>query len=508
MSKHTSLLAGSCALLLGLSATPLHAETLVEVYAQALNSDPTFKEAEAAWLAAKENIPISQANLLPSLDLNASYNRIYSKIGAPAVWANAQQYNVVLGQPIINFASWANLHSTQDSVKAAAATYAAAAQNLMFRTVQAYIAVLEADDILQFTLAQKRSTLQDLQSAQQKYAVGLTAITGVYQAQASYDAILATEILNRNNIATALENLRAISGYSYTALNGILHQVPLATPQPAQIDRWVEMAKEESPQIKAQYYTMLAAQQNIKQMKAGFYPTLTANGNYGYSSASQLQGNTVSQSGALGLTMDLPAYSGGATLAQTRQARYNYVNASAALEYTLRNIISQTRQSYLTIVAFISQIHADLEAIKSAQNAYESTQAGYGAGTQTMIDVLQALSNLYQARQQYAEDQYDYLLGIISLKQAAGTLEFKDLVEMSAWLKKSIAVRRDAGEQNLDQAPQTHPKSEAIPLLEKTKSQPQKIILPATKNTRLSLPAPALSENHHSSVIVQSTPDA
>ncbi|HYF97909.1 MAG TPA: TolC family protein, partial [Coxiellaceae bacterium] len=151
--KKFSLAAGSCALIFGLYSSLAHADNLVEVYEQALQNDPTFKEAQATWMAAKENIPISAANLLPALDVNGTLSRIYSDLGGSTTYTTGTQYNLTVGQPIINFAYLANLRGAKASTKAATATYAAAAQNLMFRTAQAYLAVMKTYDDLHFTLA-------------------------------------------------------------------------------------------------------------------------------------------------------------------------------------------------------------------------------------------------------------------------------------------------------------------------------------------------------------------
>ncbi len=436
--KHSSLLAGCCALTLGAISTASFAENLSSVYQEALANDPTFKEAEATWMAAKENLPISLSNLLPNLSVGTGVNRNYTKIsGSSTDYNTDKQYSITLSQPIINFASWANISSTKASVKAAAATYAAAAQDLMSRTATDYFAVLQANDQLTFTLAQKRAIARQLQIAKQKYRAGATAITALYQAQSSYDAILATEISNRNILATSLQTLSTLTGRTYSDLEAVGEKIPLVIPDPKNMAQWVEMAEKQNPQIKAQQFMAIAAHESIKQQQAGFLPTLSGTGSYTYNSNNPALDSS-SKMGSIGVSLNLPVYNGGSTLAQTRQARYNYVNASAGVEYTHRSIVAQTRQSYLTIIAQISQIKADAQAIKSAKNAFEATEAGFQAGTQTMLNVLDDLSSLYQTRQQYANDRYQYIMSIIKLKQAAGILKFEDLEEINRWLKQPV----------------------------------------------------------------------
>jgi hypothetical protein len=183
---------------------------------------------------------------------------------------------------------------------------------------------------------------------------------------------------------------------------------------------------------------MLAAKETIRQEKAGFLPTVAAAASYSNNGGNGIANSTAGKMGSIGVSASLPIYNGGSTLAQTRQARYNYVAASAAFDYTHRTQVAQTRQAYMNVLAQASQIKADAQSIRSAQNAYEATQAGFSAGTQTMQDTLNDLATLYQARQQYTNDQYQYIINIITLKQSAGTLQFKDLVDINSWLSRNI----------------------------------------------------------------------
>src|SRR5437868_2389444 len=80
------------------------------------------------------------------------------------------------------------------NVKSAAASYDAAAQSLIIRVAQAYLNILLAEDNLRFTQAQKRALERQMNQAQQRYKVGLNTMTDVYQAQAAYDLMVAQEI--------------------------------------------------------------------------------------------------------------------------------------------------------------------------------------------------------------------------------------------------------------------------------------------------------------------------
>lgn len=431
------------------------AADLLQVYNQALKSDPTFTKAEADWQTAKMNFPLALTGsgvpgtgLFPNISGGVDYGTAYAQnvnIGTEGTF-QPLEFSATITQPIFNLQTWQQIASASYSVKSATARYLAAAQSLMARTAIAYFEVLRFNDNLKYILAQKKEDLRQLETARQKFKVGLIAITGVYNAQASYDADIANEIGARNNLANQLENLRAITGVGYTQLNSLMEHLPLVVPAPSNIDAWVKTANAQNYLLKSDQFAMFQASKNIDAIAAGHLPVLTAVGSYVDSSNGALLGagivaDTHFRNASGLLQLNVPITQGGYVLEATKQARYQYLSASDQLEIDHRTVVNQTRQSFLGVEAGISQIEADKEAIKSAQNQLAATRAGYIVGTRTMVDVLQSVTSLTQAQQAWANDRYDYVENIVRLKQQAGTLSPTDLVQMNRWLSSPIVFQ-------------------------------------------------------------------
>ena len=83
----------------------------------------------------------------------------------------------------------------------------------------------------------------------------------------------------------------------------------------------------------------------------------------------------------------------------------------------------------------ISRVSALKQARTSNEAALEAVKAGFDVGTRTSVDVLDAQRDLFAARRDYAQSRYRYVLDILLLKQAAGTLSENDLEEVNAWLR-------------------------------------------------------------------------
>jgi outer membrane protein len=138
--------------------------------------------------------------------------------------------------------------------------------------------------------------------------------------------------------------------------------------------------------------------------------------------------------------MEFPVYQGGSVSSQAQKAHYQYQQAGDELQKAYRNIIRQTRQSYLQIISNLGNIRANKQAIKAARSALKSSKAAYKAGTRTFVDVLDRQSEFYQAKRNYAEARYNFLIATLSLKNAAGMLSFDDIRQINSWLHKAFNV--------------------------------------------------------------------
>lgn len=451
--NHKSLFTSFCLSLAALSPN-LYATNLLEVYQDAVNSDPTFKEAQANWMANKMNLPIARTAFMPSINLSASRSRLYHKTrydpqhNLPDLYGSYTNaaYSLSLQQPIFNFQSWHALSQASNTVKAAGATFNNTIQDLIIRTTQAYCNILIAQANLRFTIAEKRAYLTQLNTAKEKYHVGLIAITPLYDARASYDNAVEQEIIDRNQLSNQREALRAITGKLYPSLKALGSQVPLVTPSPNNIQAWINRAEKQNFGLQAQHYRTLAARDNIKIQSSARLPSLSATASYSYNEATHdpnsIAGYAHTNNAEAGLSINFPIFQGGFVFTNTRQARYLYSAESAHQEWARRRALNNTRTSFLGVISGISQIKADAQAIRSQKKALETTIASYNAGTRTMVDVLAAYSTLYNNQAKYTQAQYNYIMQSLELKKQAGTLSLNDLRTINQWLTQRIRFKR------------------------------------------------------------------
>jgi len=430
--KKTALCSLVCAAL-GLFSLQASAENLQNVYQLALKKDPQVLKSAAQRDAAKAGIDISKANFLPDISLTSTVGKSREDQGAGMSATGTGYTNrLSLSQTVFNWGDWERLSNAEKTALQGQIYYNAALQGLIVRVSQAYFSVLSANDDLTFVVAEKRAVERQLEQTKQRFAVGLTAITDVHEAQAQFDSVVAREIAATNALENARESLQEITGEYHSQLSPLnTTQFKPTAPKPANVMEWVAVAEGSSLDLQARKLAVEIAQNNIDLAEAGHYPTV------GLSATKTLtDSRNIPQqdSESLNLNLNVPIYSGGATTASTEQQRANYVATSEDLELGHRSVVRQVRVNYNNVGAAIAGIKALEQAVVSAESALKATEAGFEVGTRTIVDVLISTRNLFDARRNLTKQRYDYILAVLSLKQAAGTLTEADLATVNAAL--------------------------------------------------------------------------
>lgn len=446
---------GSVCCALALFTQPLHAETLKDIYLQALENDHTFKAAQADRDAGLENRALGRAALLPQISGSGSLSEseIDSEVGnnqrpAGEYGVTSTAYGASLQQSIIDLSNWHNYARGKALANVAEAQFAAAEQNLILRTANAYFDTLEAVDTLATAKAEQDALSHQLEQTKQRFAVGLTAITEVHEAQAAYDSATANRLVAEGALGIAFEALEVLTGQSYQSLAPLLNDFPVQPPQPAAREEWVEMALKNNAALKASSFAAESAEANAKAFRSRHLPTLSGAVTYGHSELelNDLPGEipdfTQQDEDATTVRLDLsiPLFAGGSISASRRQSYNQYLSAREQYLQTQRDTVQEARSSHLNVLTSAATVKARAQAITSSRSALEATQAGYDVGTRDLVDVLNAQRNLYSAQRDYYDALYTYVVATLRLKQAAGVLAGNDINELDQWLDKSRSV--------------------------------------------------------------------
>lgn len=436
-----------CACVIALLPVTAPGEDLLAVYDLAVDSDPTLREQEQRLYATREVKPQARALLLPDFSLTGEVD--YQNVDASGTGAtgsfsrtddfSTQRAAAVVNQSVYNRADWVRLNQADDTIAQAEAEYRNAQIDLMVRVTEAYFAVLEAADRVRVSEALVAADERQLEQSKQRFEVGLVAITDVNDSQAAYDRSRANLITAENDLDNAWEALRRIIGPVSVPLARLGDRLPLAPPEPNDINVWADTALANNYAIIAAREAAEAARKDIEIERSGYYPSVGLQAGYDVS-RSGAQFNTDSDTGFVGLSVNVPIYQGGAVASRTRQAGHQFRAAQDRLDQQRRAVINQVKDAFRGILSSISDVRARQAAIVSARSSLESTQAGLEVGTRTQVDVLNAQRALFQAEFDYLAARYDYIINGVRLHQATSTLTRDVLAKGNEWLTEADVV--------------------------------------------------------------------
>ncbi len=434
-------------LLIGLSLTGFsamsQAENLLQVYQQARLSNPVLRKSAADRDAAFEKINEARSPLLPQLGLGADYDYSNGYRDSKGVNSNVTSASLQLTQTIFDMSKWRALTLQEKTAGIQDVTWQTDQQTLILNTATAYFNVLSAIDTLSYTEAQKQSIYRQLDQTTQRFNVGLVAITDVQNARSQYDTVLANEVTARNNLDNMVEALRQVTGNYYPQLAS-LNVDNFKTDKPQAVNALLKEAENRNLTLLQARLSQDLAREQIRQAQDGHLPTLnltasTGVSNTSYSGSKSAQNPDVDAGqNKVGLSFSLPLYQGGQVSSQVKQAQYNFVGASEQLESAHRNVVQTVRSSFNNVNASISSINAYKQAVVSAQSSLDAMEAGYSVGTRTIVDVLDATTTLYNAKQQLSSARYNYLINQLNIKAALGSLNEQDLLALNSTLGKPV----------------------------------------------------------------------
>jgi outer membrane protein len=454
-------------------AVGVQAESLRDIYELALENDATLKAQQAQYLAGLEDENAALSQLLPQVTASYSFQNTdtdttspgiigFDNTGVPVIGdtfdntdIDTDRYQVTLQQAIFNLPAWFSFQSGKELSKQVEANFAANQQSLIVRVVEAYLAVLRAQDNLRASKAREEAFGRQLEQNQQRFEVGLIAITDVYESQAAFDLAQVDRIADENSVAVALENLSVLTGKRHDTLDILVENFEANMPEPADRSAWVEFALANNFNLKASQYAEEAARQNAKARRMAHAPTISGTAQYSESETTgtrfqdpagifNFPPNQERDQALLGIELSVPLYSGGGISAERRRAAQLFNAAREERINLTRQTVTNARSLHMTVVNDVARVNARRQSIKSSRSALDATQAGYEVGTRNIVDVLNAQNTLFNSLRDYANSRYDYIVNTLRLKEQAGLLSPEDVITLDSFLEAAPAPTSSA----------------------------------------------------------------
>jgi protease secretion system outer membrane protein len=435
---------------IGLAFTvPAHALSLQEAYEAALRNDPTYRMRIQEAEAGKEYAIQGRAGLLPNV--SASYTSTRNVADQTALRTNilgvqvpetthprymSKSGVVQLRQPILNLDAFVRYKQGKVQTAQSEQALEAGTDEVAVRVAQAYMDVLFAQDQVALSKVQRDVYAEQRQVNDRLFKNGEGTRTDSLETQARYDLAEAQLIEAEDNLKALRETLQGVIGMDPGNLEQLGDNFRPLDLGMSSYEEWEKIALEKNNTLATARLAVENSRLEISRNRAGHAPRVDFIATYNKGDNESLnQYGINSTNRQLGLQVNIPIYAGGGINSATRQAAANYGRAQADLDARTHQVLVELRKAHSIVQSSSRKVDALIKAVDSAKLLMTATEQSIKGGVRINLDLLNAQQQLFVAQRDLAQARYGYLLGVIRLRAAAGTMDSQVIREIGAYFR-------------------------------------------------------------------------
>jgi len=429
------LAAGLCA------AGAAGAVTIEQAYQAALKNDPVFRMRYFENENGKENQILGRSQLLPNVSASHTVSRNVADqqyIGRPEEHPRYSSRSTVvqLRQPLFNMDAVQRYRQGKVQSAQAEEAYEAGTDEVSVRVVSAYLDALFAEDQLALARVQREMYVEQQKVNQFLFEKGEGTRTDMLETQARLDLSEAQLVESQDNVVAVRNTLAGVIGMDPGTLEQLGENFRPVTLDVATFEDWRALALRRNNTLAALRLSVENSRLEIGRNKAGHLPRVDFVATYSKSDNETLNNlGLMATNRTLGVQVNLPIYSGGAISAQTRQAAANYGRAQAELDARTNEVLVELRKAHDLVQSSGRKIDALVKAVDSGKELMKATEQSIKGGVRINLDLLNAQQVLFTSQRDLAQARYSYLIGLMRLRAAAGTLAPDAVREIAAFFR-------------------------------------------------------------------------
>lgn len=413
-------------------ARPPH--TLAEALAATYAYQPALQAERAKLRATDENVPQALAGWRPTVIMAgaAGYadgtSRAYSVTTGLVVQSPLQremgQAQATVSQPLYTGGKvQANVNRAKNQVMAERANLIVQEEQSFSDTVNAYVGVIQAQQLLALNVNNEQVLAKQLQATNDRFRVGEITRTDVAQAEAALAGATAQRETAEGNLQTARATYRRVTGFEAAA--DLVEPQPLKLPVTAE-QGVVALAAANNPSVIMALFNDAAAKDAVDVAFSQLMPQVSLQGQ-------MYQQNNTGARGAQAngyqvmANLSVPLYQGGSEYAAVRQARQSEEQAHKLVDDSRRTAIQTAVAAWETLIAARASADSTRAQIRANEVALEGVEREAIVGSRTTLDVLNAQQALLTSQLQLVQNLSQLVTASYSVAAAIGRLTARDL---------------------------------------------------------------------------------
>lgn len=403
----------------GVNAQPTYAMTIEQAWQAAKKFDPSYQKSQLDEQISETTVLSVKGELFPSLTT-----------GANATWSEhgkySNSYDVTFEQTLWDSSKWANLDQSQATYLAAQLSVAQAYNALAEKVITAYLELAQAQSNLDLAKQKRLESKKIYDITQKNYQAGKIRLSEVEETKANYIDAQSIVLASQSELQQKKSGLMLLTNESPTVVDEIAADA-LVKPELAMNDqqRWVELAKNSSPELLVAKQKVTAAEFGREKAQAGYYPTLS--GKLTYSDGSERRNDNLSA----GLNVRLPLDLNGSTRAQVDKASLEILSAKQDVIQVEVRLKTQVEQDFQQLNMDWQRVEIAQQQILTQQTVLKAKELEFSAGLSQASDVIRAHNLLFDKKNKLRSQLYQYWKRRVSLLKTVGQLDDSVIKQLS-----------------------------------------------------------------------------
>lgn len=397
--------------------------------AEALTNSWDIKAAAARVLQAEAAARAARSQFLPALGAGGDWTTARSsQRGAAAiprgVDPEAEQFSAYATMASYELDLWGRIRRANEAARARLLATEAARQTvlqtLVAQVATAYLSLLELDYELEIARSTYDASTDSLALTTAREEGGVASMQDVHQAKilvATAEAAIAETHRRIEQKENELSLLLGRNPGSPARGEGLLRQkldVPVPPGLPSSLI-------ERRPDIRAAEQALVAANADIGQAKAAFFPQVTLTGLYGYQAVALSDlFSAPARTWRFGPAVSAPLFTGGALRANLRLARAQFDEALAQYQRTVQTAFHEVSDALIAYQRTREFRVRQEERTEAHRSATELANTRYEGGVTSYLEVLYNEQELFAAELALAQARLNELLSVVQLYRALG----------------------------------------------------------------------------------------
>lgn len=404
-------------------STSVYSLTLKDTVGEVIQTHPIIQERLKNYRATRQDISIADSGYMPTVDIVGGVGwKTQGHVNSDIAEADFDTYNsaIIIKQNLFNgFDTLYSVAYEKARVVSSAYDYIEKTDDVTLQTTKAYLDLLRANELYNTSKENVANNELIYAKVYELYVSGVAAKSELDKIQSSLALSRSNLTVKRNNLVDARFDFHRMLGRNVSVES--LVRPDFTSRLPHSRVRAMQFALEHNPSLMVSRFNIKSAQKRYKQTRANYYPSVDLEASQNYSNNWQTSTSPDDRFEVM-LNVSYNLYKGGRD-SSIKQKNISLVNQEIEKQRELkRELIHSMGVSWSAYEITKVQLD-DLYKFQSFSfSTLELYQEEYELGQRSLLDLLAAQNDFFNAQMQIINAEYDRLFAKYRILDAMGVL--------------------------------------------------------------------------------------